>query len=211
MEPCPAGEVDIALKGIDVGHEIEAKMKLTDREAIEEKLRKLDGEFVCEIFEINTYFDTPTCELKQKDEGLRIRIEQHCNEAGDEITKKVVMTHKGAREGGELKSRMENEVVIEHADSGEHLINGLGYEAVLRFEKRRKRWKFYGCLIELDELPLIGQFIEIEGKTDEVIYEARKKLGLDHEALITTSYIAMLIDAVDQSEFCRSELIPLTS
>ena len=39
----------------------------------------------------------------------------------------------------------------------------LGYSRVLSFEKRRESWKLGGCNVELDELPHLGTFVEIEG------------------------------------------------
>ena len=72
------------------------------------------------------------------------------------------------------------------------LLGELGYRHVLTFEKRRTRYTLDGCRIELDDLPVIGGFVEIEGPSDELVLAARDKLGLGEAPLIKSSYIAML-------------------
>ncbi len=49
------------------------------------------------------------------------------------------------------------------------------------------------CLIELDELPLIGTFIEIEGSSQRQVFAVARKLGLDGDS-IKTSYSRMIAD-----------------
>ena len=44
----------------------------------------------------------------------------------------------------------------------------------------------------LDEMPLLGRFVEIEGPSEQEVTEMRKALGLENQPLITMSYIAML-------------------
>jgi hypothetical protein len=47
-------------------------------------------------------------------------------------------------------------------------------------------------LIELDTLPRLGQFIEIEGPSDDAVMQKREALGLAEAPLVRTSYAAML-------------------
>ena len=68
----------------------------------------------------------------------------------------------------------------------------LGYQHVLSFEKRRIRYELDGCNVEMDELPIIGRFVEIEGSSEEAVIAVRTKLGLADEPIIRSSYIAML-------------------
>ena len=167
--------------------EIEGKMRLTDPEAVEHALRELGAEPHGRVFETNTFFDTQQGNLKSGDQGLRIRVEQP--EQGEPV---VSITHKGPRAHGQLKNRQETEVRVDDAQQAAALLGAMGYRPVLTFEKRRTRWKLDDCWIELDTLPHLGQFIEIEGPSDEVVMQVREKLGLAEAPLVRTSYAAMM-------------------
>ncbi|MEX0743959.1 MAG: class IV adenylate cyclase [Phycisphaeraceae bacterium] len=167
--------------------EIEAKMRLVDRAAVERKLIELDATLEAEFLETNTYFDTSQHGLKSSDRGLRVRVEQTLD--GE---REVTITHKGPRAHGRLKSRTETEVVVADARRAANLLAALDYVPVLSFEKRRRRWRLDECHVELDTLPYLGQFIEIEGSSDEAVLAVREKLGLEDAPLIHASYIAML-------------------
>ncbi len=162
-------------------------MRLEDRGAIEAMLRDIGAKYVCDISETNTYFDTQMDDLKTSDQGLRIRVEDH----GDGGVKAVI-THKGPRAHGRLKSRSESEAEVVDAREAADLLSALGYVPVLSFEKKRQRWEMDGCRVELDTMPLLGDFIEIEGPHDDVVMSVREKLGMADKPLIKASYIGML-------------------
>jgi adenylate cyclase class IV len=48
--------------------------------------------------------------------------------------------------------------------------------------------------VELDELPQLGTFIEIEGPSAAKVMACRKKLGLADEPMIPESYVAMVAE-----------------
>ncbi|MEM6507068.1 MAG: CYTH domain-containing protein, partial [Planctomycetota bacterium] len=81
---------------------------------------------------------------------------------------------------------------VDNARDAALLLGALGYHHVLSFEKRRIRYELDGCNVELDELPIIGRFVEIEGPSEDAVLAVREKLGLSDEPLIRSSYIAML-------------------
>lgn len=167
--------------------EIEAKMRLNEPEALRQTLENLQATPVGAIFETNTFFDDAEGSLKSADRGLRIRVEQ-CDGCDPAVT----ITHKGPRTQGQFKSRSESEVRVDDAQRAAALIGELGYQSVLTFEKRRERWSLDDCQIELDTLPYLGQFIEIEGDSDEAVTAVREKLGLAEAPLVRNSYVAML-------------------
>ena len=171
--------------------EIEAKMRLHQPDALITRLHELGATLTHQISETNSYFDTPEGTLKCTDQGLRTRVEV-TNVGGPDETITTTITHKGPRTMGQLKSRVENEVVVDNARDAALLLGALGYHHVLSFEKRRVRYRLDGCHVELDELPIIGRFVEIEGESDEAVIAVREKLGLADEPLIRSSYIAML-------------------
>jgi predicted adenylyl cyclase CyaB len=174
--------------------EIEAKMRLADRAAIESRLAETGATFVADLHEVNTFFDTPGNTLKSADRGLRVRVER---QAGDDKPT-VIITHKGPRAHGKLKSRSETELQVADEQAAVALLGALGYNPVLSFEKRRTRYALDDCLVELDRLPHLGEFIEIEGPGDDAVMAVRERLGLADEPLVRASYIAMLSDFLSQ-------------
>jgi len=168
--------------------EIEAKMPLRDPEALRARLAAAGAQACPPLLENNTFFDTQEGGLKIADHGLRLRVEREA-EGGRE---RVTLTHKGPRAHGKLKSRSETEVEVADARDAAGLLSALGYQAVFCFEKRRLGWHLDGCHVAVDELPYLGFYVEIEGKSDEAVLRVRERLGLGAVALIHASYISML-------------------
>ncbi|HEX3357049.1 MAG TPA: class IV adenylate cyclase [Tepidisphaeraceae bacterium] len=169
--------------------EIEAKIKVPDHASLREKLKSLGAEKIGEFFETNTFFDTDDHALRDGDRGLRIRSNRNIA-TNDE---KFIVTLKGPRLRGELKSREEYEVGVDDAEKMAAVFGQLGYYAVLSFEKRRERWMLEGCHVELDELPHLGTFVEIEGDGEASVMKVRERLGLSDRPLINEGYIALLM------------------
>jgi adenylate cyclase class 2 len=163
-------------------------MQLADVTELESKLRDVGAERGPVLAEINTFFDTPTGSLKAGDQGLRVRQERDEKSGKERIT----ITHKGPRAHGKLKQRTETELEVSDARIAAALLSALGFVRVLSFEKRRRRWELDDCHVELDTLPHLGHFVEIEGPDDATIMAVREKLGLSQLPMIRASYIAML-------------------
>ena len=171
--------------------EIEAKMRLHNPDALIARLEELGAKLTHRLSETNSYFDSADGSLKSTDQGLRTRVEV-ANAGTPEETITTRITHKGPRTMGQLKSRLESELDVDNARDAAVLLGALGYQHVLSFEKRRIRYVLDGCNVELDELPVIGRFVEIEGSSEDAVIAARAKLGLADEPIIRSSYIAML-------------------
>jgi adenylate cyclase, class 2 len=195
--------------------EIEAKMKVPDLAVIRERLKRLNATRVGSRLELNAFFDTPDRALKAQDQGLRLRT--MTDEAGG-VT--CVATFKGPHVGersdgergdgdgtggGELKRREEIEYGVEAFEPASAVFARLGYAQQLAFEKRRETWSMNGCLIELDELPYLGTFVEIEADSAEQIHAVRAALSMIQEPLITRGYIGMMSKLVKE----RPELGPI--
>ena len=184
--------------------EIEAKLRLPDAAALHEKLDELNAVRDRQIHETNTYFDLPEGRLKSTDQGLRIRVERET--PGN--TTRAVITHKGPRTHGKFKSRTETETVVEDARAAETLLVALGYQRMLSFEKQRTRYLLDDCRVEIDTLPYLGTFVEIEGHRDEAVTRVLERLGLSDEPLIRASYVAMLTTHL-QEQGIRETHVPL--
>lgn len=179
--------------------ETEAKMKVDDHEPIRAKLRGLGAKRVGLRFELNAFFDSPDRSLKAKDQGLRLRSMKH--EDGRESS---VITFKGPAIASQVKSREEIEFSIGSFDDAAALLGKLGYTPTLGFEKRRETWELDDSLVELDEAPHLGTFVEIEGESEQLVLQVRTKLGLDGLPLISKGYIRM----IDELVRARPELGP---
>jgi len=169
--------------------EIEAKIALHDDvAALEARLDACGATYQRTLMEINTFFDTADRRLKTVDEGLRLRVA----ETDDGLPPVVTITHKGPRAHGKLKNRSEHEVNVQDAHDAASVLVALGYQPVLSFEKRRRQWELDGCEVDIDEMPYIGQFLEIEGPSEQLVMAVREKLGMADEPIMRASYIALL-------------------
>lgn len=148
--------------------EIEKKYRLTEeqRERILADLQELKAKYTGEDFEENTLYGGGI--LDEQRAALRVR----------KIGNKTVLTYKRRiQNNSEIKHQIEHETEVENAEEIENIIQCLGFEKSLVYEKRRKIWKFRNVEIVLDELPF-GLYMEIEGSAME-IREAEMILGAE--------------------------------
>lgn len=138
--------------------EIEKKYRLTagQKEQVLANLKELAAEFTGEDFETNLIYGGGI--LEDEKAALRIR----------KTDGKTLLTYK--RKVGnlsELKQHIEHETAIESSDEMMQIIEKLGFNLGLIYEKRRQNWLLRGIQIALDELPF-GSFMEIEGKITDI-------------------------------------------
>lgn len=169
--------------------EIEAKMKVGDPELIRRRLEQLGAKRAGERLETNVFFDTPDQKLLHAGEGLRLRTNHDIATGNDEF----VITFKGPLQPGDLKSREERELTVEDGDDAAALLDALGYKRVVSFQKKRRSWKLDDCKIELDEVPYLGTYVEVEGPDPNCVMKVREALGLSNEPMIKTGYVSMLM------------------
>lgn len=175
--------------------EIEAKFRVASHKLIRERLKAIRARFLERVLEQNEILDRPAGELQARGCGLRIR------EKVDENGKSVgaTATYKGPRRPGPLKSREEIEIQVDDAAAARRIFAGLGFIAVLSYEKRRESWQLDDCRVELDEPPHIGLFVEIEGPGEAAIRSVQEKLGLNSNDIEPESYVSML------AAYCQRE------
>ena len=172
--------------------EIEAKLRVEDHEPVRARLRACGARRVGHVLEVNAFFDTADRSLRARDMGLRLRRARDTSTGAEAFT----VTSKGPAAAGTLKRREELEFTVSDADAAAGLFERLGLHPDLSFEKRRETWELDDCHVELDELPRLGRFVEIEGPSEEVILRVRDKLQLAGVELVRTSYIAMVASLV---------------
>jgi adenylate cyclase class 2 len=184
-----------------MARELEAKMEVAEHESVRARLRAAGAERLGACMELNTFFDTADHALLAQDKGLRVRLT--CDFATG--AERHIVTYKGSQQDGALKNREEIELTADDGEQASLLLQRLGYAPTLSFEKRRETWRMEDCLVELDELPQLGCFVEIEGPDEEAVLEVREALGLDDRPLVKKSYIAMVDELLKSSSATKLE------
>jgi len=170
--------------------ETECKIPVKDFAAVEAKLHGLRAESHGEFVQDDMFFDSPDRRLLRADEGLRLRS---VRPVGGTAPAQHVLTYKGARQPGLLKQREEIEVVIDDPQAMAAVFRRLGLVLMLHFQKRRKRYRLHECWVELDTVPLLDRFVEVEGPSPDAIIHVVGALGLDSSGGITDSYASLLM------------------
>ena len=174
--------------------EIEVKLKVDSLSEVEHKLGDLGARFLGEQLQTDYLFDDANATLIKSDKCLRLRKQT----VGKRES--FFLTYKGAKEKSILKKRQEIESEIYNADSIHKLLLALGYEQVLIVEKKRRLWLFCNCEVALDRLPLLGDFVEIEGPDEENILNVQNSLGLTDLPHVSKSYASLLKEQLQQSD-----------
>lgn len=176
----------------DMSTEIEAKLQVDSHNPVRSALVASGARLLGQAIEHNHLFDDAPRSLLARDCGLRIRS---CQIGENRI---ATMTFKGPRASGMLKQREEIELTVSDAATAGILLQHLGYFEVLSFCKRRESWQYRDCQVELDELPYLGKFVEVEGPDEASIWQVLHALALADQELVSTTYIALLADYCQQ-------------
>jgi len=173
-------------------YEIEAKLKVDSFLEITEKLKLLKAEFIEEQIQKDDYFDTEDENLRRDDSGLRLR-----KQFNGQI-EKLFLTYKGPREQDKFKKRQEIEIKVDNADLTEKMLMALGLIKTVVVEKKRNLWQIEQCVIALDQVKSLGNFVEIEGPDDKKIADIQKALGLAGLTHIKVSYANLMAQKFEQ-------------
>ncbi len=166
--------------------EIEAKLKVDSPRRVARRLKELGAEFLRSRLHTDTYFDDGKSSLRKSDSALRIRRQLIGRK------EQVVITFKGPKQKGRFKRRQEIQFDVGDARLAEQFLAALGYKPMLVFQKKRRVWRLGGCEVALDTLPLLGDFVEIEGPGEKQIASVQKKLGLADLPHIPESYASLM-------------------
>ena len=168
--------------------EIEAKIRVGDLNAVRKKLTECGAEFIGDYTESNHILDRQGKSLRSVGCGLRVRtVETNRGQAAP-----ATFTFKGPVEKSTVKRREEIEVEFLDAEKMLRILAAIGFDTLLSYTKRRESWSLEGCRIELDEVPLLGTFVEIEGPTEQAIDVVRNRLELSDQAHVVRGYVDML-------------------
>lgn len=166
-----------------MSHKLEQEVKfyLNDQKAFEERLISAGARLkLPRSLEINLRFDTPDRRLSSSFQALRLRQDKICR-----------LTWKGAGDpAGEVSAREELEVEVSDLGTTRAILEGLGFEIMLVYEKYRSAYMLGDVEISLDEMPF-GNFCEVEGPDIESIRKSAEMLGLAWVNRSTLSYLAL--------------------
>ncbi len=161
--------------------EQEAKFYISDLGTLEKKLKNLGAKpEQSRTHEVNLRFDTPDRRLSSHFQVLRLRQDWRAR-----------LTYKGASDPErEVSAREELEVEVGNLKTAQAILESLGYEVMVMYEKYRAAYLLEDVEISLDETPL-GTFCEIEGPDTASIKACADKLDLDWSAHSKISYLSL--------------------
>lgn len=161
--------------------EIEAKFYLRDLTAFRQRLETLGAVQVKHRHhELNLRFDLPDGSLTRAHRVLRLRQDG-----------RALLTYKGAGQAGaEVAVRQEVEVEVSDADACRRLLEALGYQVSMIYEKYRTTYRLGNVEIVLDEMPF-GLFCEIEAPDAGTIHQLAERLTLNWQARIAMGYYTL--------------------
>ena len=162
--------------------EIEVKFLISNLPALLEKIQSLGALTLRpRMLEINLRFDTHDMKLSERAQVLRLRQDDQ-----------AILTFKSPGEivNGVI-SRTELEVVVSNFQTTRAILEALGFQVFMTYEKYRQNFKLNELVASVDEMPY-GNFIELEGSSPEHVRATADLLGLDWNQRINLSYTALL-------------------
>jgi adenylate cyclase class 2 len=147
--------------------EIEKKYRLTQkqREEILNRLPEIGAKCERVDFEVNTLYGGDSIDSQRA--VLRLR----------RIGDKGILTFKERLPStSPIKHQLEDETTVGDPDAMDAILESLGFNPTLVYEKRRQRWLLGETEIVVDELPF-GLFMEIEGE-EIAIKQIEEKLAI---------------------------------
>lgn len=176
--------------------EIEAKIQTDNHQRVRARLEELGGQRLGEVLEVNRYFDTEGEGFLRADSGLRLRC----------TGKKCELCYKGPLQDSLYKQREEIQTTVGDAEALELVLLRLGLKRVLLYEKRRESWQLEDCRVELDTVPLLGTFVEVEGPSERAIGAVLAKLALVEAEPLKKTYPGLLREHLAQTNNVSREI-----
>lgn len=163
--------------------EIEIKFIVKDTKAITEKLRKLGFRIAAGRHrEKNFLFDDASESLRQQGKLLRIR----------KTPSAQILTYKGPiSAASKLKHREEIECRIDDADVLLGILEQVGFKVGTEYSKYRTVFEKGDFSISLDETEA-GNYLEVEGPSDEEIIKLSEKLGYSEQDFVRRTYAELI-------------------
>jgi predicted adenylyl cyclase CyaB len=178
--------------------ELEAKLKLSSKEAIAltDHLESLNAELRYSRLEINTFFDKGKSHHRNN-ELLRLRENRYF----DKTEYIVTFKRRQRRRNDKLKHRDEYEFAVSDGKKFSQVMIEMGYEKIFLFEKKRRSYLLDRCLVEIDEIPKLGFYCEVEGDSKRQIEQVLARIGFAGAKLITSGYGSLVRKLLNKQNF----------
>ena len=170
-------------------NEIEVKILEVDVAGIERKLQQFGAACVFDGEVAAVYFDFPDASLDQQQKVLRLR----------RVGKMTELALKVQEDTGdaEAKIRQEYQVLVGDPEITRQIVEGLGLRETRSIQKHRRSYcvtdPAAGAVhFELDTLPDIPTFLEIEAPTLDEVYRYVALLGFSREDAKPWSFVDVL-------------------
>lgn len=151
--------------------EIEVKILEINKEQIEETLRQLGARKVFDGEVYAVYYDFANNALAGKNSTLRLRKKESIIESNIELTLKTEVSKKKA------KIMQEYEVSVDSLDKMQQILEGIGLQPVQCLEKSRTSYVLNNVHFDIDTLPGIPTFLEIEAPNMKTLEQYVRTIG----------------------------------
>ncbi len=173
-----------------MSYEIELKALCDDCDGLRGKLSRLNAEFIRLEKQSDTYYNHPGKDFALTDEALRIRV----------VNGISMLTYKGPRLKGPVKTRIEKEVEVSDPLSMGAILEYLGFARNIDVKKEREVHKLGDVTICLDRVEGAGMFVEFEMISADREYAEKELLSLAEKTGFNTfekrSYLQILLDTI---------------
>ena len=147
--------------------EYEVRILNIDKEEVVEKLNKLNATFEWDELQRRYVYDFIP---KVDNKWIRLRTNG----------KKTTLTIKNLV-SSEIDGTQELEIEVDSFERTNLILKELGYEAKGYQENRRRQYLLNGVEIDIDSWPLLPDYLEIEGPSEEAVFNALEVLGFSQE------------------------------
>ena len=151
--------------------EYEVRILEIDKDKIIKKLNKIGAKFCWDQVQRRYVYD-----FMPKLDGKWIRL--RTNGIKTTLTIKDIVSSK-------IDGTRELEVEVSDFDTTNSILNELGYEAKGYQENRRCQYVLDDVEIDIDDWPYLSTYLEIEGPSEERVYEVIKLLGFSEKDTTT--------------------------
>ena len=145
--------------------EYEVRVLEINKEEMKNKLAELNATLVEDSYQKRYVYD-----FNPVDPNKWIRLRTNGN--------KTTLTIKQI-ESSNIDGTKEMEIVVDDFDTTNEILNELGYKARNAQENKRIKYDLNGVEVDIDTWPLIPTYLEIEGKSEEEVYNTLDLLGID--------------------------------
>ena len=180
--------------GVSCSHHVPAKlrMKAGHQPQLTRTLTSAGATHVREMVRVITYYRRKVHRPGPDDLALCLSLEQDLDHGNRRATLDWTKSA-GARDRDDEDSKtiaLTGDAAAALAD----LLEDLGYSPMRRVETQRHRWAWHGCGVNIDRVPHLGRFVEIDGPSERAAQKIRQQLGLGSTPLIEKSEAAMIED-----------------